>query len=264
MSLDFINNNFAYGNLINDLLKLANIQNVNDHKDILEILSANCLVTPFDKYNCLKTYLLKKSMINDFLKLSQIEDNFKNQHKYWDICQLGPKHFGSEMEKIILNQSQNFKKPKNPKNPKTKLKFNEYYMPDYFNQAYDLVLIGPDKPIRIEVKATRARNDEDDNNKISLHEKLLAIQGYNLAQGSFQQLKAHICDVFIFVLCFTDEIVYYVLHSNEILNGNIKSSTQHRGNETEWQTSLENVKFNDKYKIQNCLDLEKSILSLFV
>ena len=47
---------------------------------------------------------------------------------------------------------------------------------------------------------------------------------------NFQQLKPQCCDVFIWVAVFRDEIVLWIISSDEVLNHPLYSRGQHRGN----------------------------------
>ena len=47
---------------------------------------------------------------------------------------------------------------------------------------------------------------------------------------NFQQLKPQCCDVFIWVAVFRDEIVLWVMNSDEVAKNPLFSKGQHRGN----------------------------------
>ncbi len=68
---------------------------------------------------------------------------------------------------------------------------------------------------------------------------------------NFQQLKPQCCDVFIWVAVFRDEIVLWVMNSDEVANNPLFSKGQHRGNKgNEGQLHIkdDNVHVLEKYE----------------
>ncbi len=47
---------------------------------------------------------------------------------------------------------------------------------------------------------------------------------------NFQQLKPQCCDVFIWVAVFRDQIILWIMNSNDVCNNPLFSKGQHRGN----------------------------------
>ncbi len=94
--------------------------------------------------------------------------------------------------------------------------------PDYSGQ-YDMWLDG----IKIEVKASRA---VDSGSQEPLYIKALSRTTSKPFLMNFQQLKPQCCDVFIWVAVFRDEIVLWVMNSDEVANNPLFSKGQHRGN----------------------------------
>ena len=81
--------------------------------------------------------------------------------------------------------------------------------------------------ITIEVKASRAVDSDSDE---PLYVKALARVTKRKFLMNFQQLKPQCCDVFIWVAVFRDEIVLWIMSSNEVQNNPLYSKGQHRGN----------------------------------
>ena len=92
-----------------------------------------------------------------------------------------------------------------------------------FSGEYDLWLDG----IKIEVKASRGVDSASDE---PLYIKALARSTHKKFLMNFQQLKPQCCDVFIWVAVFRDEIVLWVMNSDEVLHNPLFSKGQHRGN----------------------------------
>ena len=92
-----------------------------------------------------------------------------------------------------------------------------------FSGEYDLWLDG----IRIEVKASRAVDSTSDE---PLYIRALARDTHKKFLMNFQQLKPQCCDVFIWVAVFRDEIVLWIMNSDEVANNPLYSKGQHRGN----------------------------------
>lgn len=78
---------------------------------------------------------------------------------------------------------------------------------------------------------------------------------------NFQQLKPQCCDVFIWVAVFRDEIVLWVMSSDEVLNHPLYSKGQHRGNKgNEGQLHIkdDNVNQLSKFELKDD-NIEKAI-----
>ena len=78
---------------------------------------------------------------------------------------------------------------------------------------------------------------------------------------NFQQLKPQCCDVFIWVAVFRDEIVLWILNSDEVLNHALFSKGQHRGNsgnEGQLHVKRDNIKLFDQYELKTD-DIETAI-----
>ncbi len=90
-----------------------------------------------------------------------------------------------------------------------------------FDGEYDLLV----DSVRIEVKACRAINTK---RRASIESKALSSKSGMPFWMNFQQLKFDICDVFVFIGVWVDEIKYWVLSHDEVKNNSYLSS-QHRG-----------------------------------
>jgi hypothetical protein len=103
--------------------------------------------------------------------------------------------------------------------------------------------------IRIEVKASRAVDSESDE---PLYVKALSRGSGRPFLMNFQQLKPQLCDVFIWVAVFRDQIVLWVLGSRDVGEHPLYSKGQHRGNsgnEGQLHVNEENVHQFDKFEL---------------
>lgn len=115
-----------------------------------------------------------------------------------------------------------------------------------FSGEYDLWLDG----IKIEVKASRA---VDSDSEEPLYIKALARNTNKRFLMNFQQLKPQCCDVFIWVAVFRDEIVLWIMNSDEVLHNPLYSKGQHRGNsgnEGQLHIKDDNISCLDPYEFR--------------
>lgn len=129
--------------------------------------------------------------------------------------------------------------------------------PNYKGE-YDLWLDG----IRIEVKASRAVDADSDE---PLYIKALSRNTYKHFLMNFQQLKPQCCDVFVWLAVFRDEIVIWVMNSEEVLNHELFSQGQHRGNhgnEGQLHIKDDNIDLFDMYKLDD-QNIEQAIRAAF-
>lgn len=99
------------------------------------------------------------------------------------------------------------------------------FYPD-FDGEFDLWLDG----IRVEVKTCRANSTKTTGSLVSrayLHSEAVA----NSFKYHYQQLKPTCCDVFIWIGVCRDELIYWVLTSDELLQTG-KLGSQHRNENT--------------------------------
>lgn len=117
--------------------------------------------------------------------------------------------------------------------------------PSYGSGEYDAFLDG----IRIEIKSSRA---VDLDSAASMSEKALASDSKKRFLMNFQQIKADLCDVFVWIAIWRDAIRYWVLSSQEIKSSPYYSKGQHRGNVGEGQLHVRNDNINEfsKYEVK--------------
>ena len=110
--------------------------------------------------------------------------------------------------------------------------------PSYQSGEYDAFLDG----IRIEIKSSRA---VDLQSAASMPEKALASDSDRQFLMNFQQIKADLCDVFVWIAVWRDVIRYWVLSSQEVVTSPHYSKGQHRGNVGEGQLHVRNDNIHD-------------------
>ncbi len=108
----------------------------------------------------------------------------------------------------------------------------------YQSGEYDAFLDG----IRIEIKSSRA---VDLQSAASMSEKALASDSDRRFLMNFQQIKADLCDVFVWIAVWRDVIRYWVLSSEEVVTSPHYSKGQHRGNVGEGQLHVRNDNIHD-------------------
>ena len=136
----------------------------------------------------------------------------------------------------------------------SKLKRPSKKLDPNFTGEYDLWLDG----ISIEVKASRAVDSDSDE---PLYMKALSRHTKKRFLMNFQQLKPQCCDVFIWVAVFRNEIVLWIMNSDEVLNLSKYSKGQHRGNkgnEGQFHVKDDNINQLSKYELKND-NIEKAI-----
>ena len=121
------------------------------------------------------------------------------------------------------------------------LKTNRLIDPDYVGQ-YDLWTQG----VRVEVKAARAIDTKKRGDLVS---KALRYNSNTPFWMNYQQLKLGICDVFVFIGVWVDEILYWVLSDQEVRTSPYLSH-QHRGG-VEYQIGVtqKNIRAFDIYRV---------------
>ena len=108
----------------------------------------------------------------------------------------------------------------------------------YLTGEYDAYLDG----IRIEIKSSRA---VDRHSAASMPEKALASDSDKRFLMNFQQIKADLCDVFVWIAVWRDVIRYWVLSSGEVKTNRHYSKGQHRGNVGEGQLHVRDDNISD-------------------
>lgn len=186
-------------------------------KKFIEMIKKEKVVFPFSVEGRILAYLLATQTIT-YEKYMQIQDEYAKRNKYLDLFDMAPRTFGETWgEKHILELFPEFVKA-------TKENISSIY-PD-FDGEFDLWLEG----IRVEVKACRANSTKIGGNLASrayLHSEAAA----NSFKYHYQQLKPSCCDVFIWIGVCRDELLYWVLTSDELRKTG-KLGSQHRNENT--------------------------------
>ena len=185
---------------------------------------------PFNEYELRLTFLQEHNIIS-FATYEEIRQKYILSNSYLDLYGLAPRVFGQIWgEDHIIEKDDRFKKAHKSLDPK-------------YSGEYDIWLEG----IKIEVKASRAINKKIRGSLIS---KALEFESTKTFWMNFQQLKVDICDIFIFIGVWTNDIKYWVL-TNEEVKSNPYISHQHRGG-VEYQIGIteKNISKFDNYLVE--------------
>ncbi|MAZ75693.1 MAG: hypothetical protein CMH31_00140 [Micavibrio sp.] len=178
---------------------------------ILRIVEADESIFPFNEYEHLICNLIEVGGIT-FNNYMEIRTEYISENpNLWIFEISAPRGFGEKFAQTYVQGKCSALK-----------KASKKVDPD-FSGEYDLWLDG----IKIEVKASRA---VDSNSDEPLYIKALARDTQKKFLMNFQQLKPQCCDVFIWVAVFRDEIVIWIMNSDEVANNPLYSKGQHRGN----------------------------------
>ncbi len=178
-------------------------------------------VSPFNYESRAMAYLLStgKLSFNDYVAMDdQYCKQSKEENKYLYLFDMAPRTFGQTWgEKHIRKLFPEFLQA---------TKTNLLKVDPDFDGEYDLWI----EDIHVEVKACRANSttskDSLSNRAYSHREAKEANFKYH-----YQQLKPTCCDVFIWIGVCKDELLYWVLTSEELKETN-KLGPQHRNKET--------------------------------
>ena len=213
-----------------------------DLADVLAMIDKDEAVFPFNEYEHLVCSLIDKGNMTYDQYLEIRTEYISENPNLWIFEISAPRGFGEKFaQTYIQGKCSKLKKPSKKTDP------------DYSNQ-YDLWLDG----IRIEVKASRA---VDSNSEEPLYMKALSRRTKKQFLMNFQQLKPQCCDVFIWVAVFRDEIVLWVMNSDEVLNNRFYSKGQHRGNkgnEGQFHVTDSNIDYLNIFELKD-EDIEKVI-----
>ncbi len=213
-----------------------------DLREILELIENDRPVFPFNEYEYLICNLIEKGGLN-YSQYIEIRSEYISQNpNLWIFEISAPRVFGEKFAQTYVQA-----KCSKLKHPSKKLD------PNYTGQ-YDFWLDG----ITIEVKASRAVDSESQE---PLYVKALAKNTKRKFLMNFQQLKPQCCDVFIWVAVFRDEIVLWVMSSNEVESNPLYSGGQHRGNkgnEGQLHIKHDNIDLLSRYQLIDD-DLESAI-----
>ncbi len=200
------------------------------HKEIEELLKDNPkqlseieeirkekAVFPFSTESRMLAYMLSLGVLS-YEQYERISREYSKRNRFLELFELAPRTFGETWgEKHLLSLFPEFEKA-------TKENLADRY--PGFDGEFDLWLDG----IRVEVKACRANSDKKGGSLASrayLHEEAIQ-QGFKY---HYQQLKPSCCDIFIWIGVCRDELIYWVLTSEELKRTG-KLGSQHRNENT--------------------------------
>ena len=206
-----------------------------DLKEILRLVDEDDSIFPFNEYEHLICGLLEKGGLT-YQQYIEIRSEYISENpNLWIFEISAPRGFGEKFAQTYVQGKSNQIKKASKKNDSS------------FAGEYDLWLDG----IKIEVKASRAVDSDSDE---PLYVKALSRASNRPFLMNFQQLKPQCCDVFIWVAVFRDQIVLWVMNSNEVGSNSLFSKGQHRGNQgNEGQLHIkhDNIHVFDQYELHS-------------
>lgn len=192
-------------------------QNTKGDKSVIKTIKKEKSLFPFSAESSMLTYFLSIGEIS-FARYSQLNTEYAQRNKYLDLFDMAPRTYGQTWgEQHIRSLFPEFTKA-------TKENLVEEY-PD-FDGEFDLWIDG----IRVEVKACRANFEKGKGSLTSrayLHSEAKTA-GFKY---HYQQLKPSCCDVFIWIGTCRDELIYWIITSDE-LRSTGKLGPQHRNENT--------------------------------
>ena len=231
------------------------IKTSNGDPAIVEAIKSESSVPPFSTENRLLAYLLSIGKINykDYSDLSN-EFCMRNQlqNQYISLFDMAPRTFGQTWgEQHIKKLFPQFMKA---------TKENLFALYPSFDGEFDLWIDG----IRVEVKACRANST---TTKGSLSSRAYSHEDAKRANFKYhyQQLKPSCCDVFIWIGVCKDDLIYWVLTSEELQRTG-KLGSQHRNENTGVSGAkvFEGQVFMTEDELKPFLVEEKDILSCVI
>lgn len=202
--------------ILNYLIKTSN-----SDPTMIEAIRNEHSIIPFSTENRLLAYLLAVGRINyeDYVRLgNEFCRRNQQQNQYISLFDMAPRTFGQTWgEQHIKKLFPQFVKA-------TKENLSTWY--PSFDGEFDLWLDG----IRVEVKACRANSTRT---KGSLSSRAYSHEEAKKAKFKYhyQQLKPSCCDVFIWIGVCKDDLIYWVLTSDELQKTG-KLGSQHRNENT--------------------------------
>lgn len=192
-------------------------KNTKGDPNIIKSIETEKALFPFSVESRLLAYYLAIGEIT-YERYSQLNTEYSERNKYLDLFDMAPRTYGQTWgEQHIRSLFPQFIKA-------TKENVSSEY--PNFDGEFDLWLDG----IRIEVKACRANSTKESGSLASrayLHSEA-KISGFKY---HYQQLKPSCCDIFIWIGTCRDELIYWVLTSEELQKTG-KLSPQHRNENT--------------------------------
>lgn len=210
-----------------------------DLHEVLSLVDKDQAIFPFNEYEHLICNLLNKGGLT-YDQYMEIRTEYISENpNLWIFEISAPRGFDESFaQTYVQGKCSKLQKP------------SKKIDPDYAGQ-YDLWLDG----IKIEVKASRAVDRDSDE---PLYMKALSRDTKKRFLMNFQQLKPDCCDVFIWVAVFRDQIVLWVISSDEIAKNSFYSS-QHRGGiEGQIMVTNDNIHLFEKYVLKDD-DIEQAI-----
>jgi len=192
-------------------------------------LSSLKSVFPFNEYEYILMFLLGKSAIS-LSDYEELRESYVQSNKYLPLYEISPRIFGQVWaEQHLIDIDSRFQKPSRSLDP------------DYAGN-YDLWMEG----IRVEAKASRAADQQIRGPIVT---RALTLASEKPFWMNFQQIKVEMCDVFIFIGVWVDEILYWVMSDSEV-RSHPGLSHQHAGG-IEYQIGLtnRNIEEFDKYLV---------------
>jgi len=182
-----------------------------DLQDVLAMVEEDNAIYPFNEFEQLICGLIEKGGLSYQQYIDIRTEYISENPNLWIFEISAPRGFGEKFaQTYVQGKCHKLQKPSKKIDPS-------------FSGEYDLWLDG----IRIEVKASRA---VDSNSDEPLYIKALSRDTEKPFLMNFQQLKPQCCDVFIWVAVFRDQIVLWVMGSQDVLDHELYSKGQHRGN----------------------------------
>lgn len=212
-----------------------------DLEAVVALVEQDRAIFPFNQYEHLICSLIDKGGLS-YEQYIEIRTEYISENpNLWIFEISAPRGFGESFaQTYVQGKCSKLKKP------------SKKIDPNYAGQ-YDLWLDG----ITIEVKASRAVDRDSDE---PLYMKALSRDTDKRFLMNFQQLKPGCCDVFIWVAVYRDQIVLWIIGSEEVAK-NTSYSSQHRGGiEGQVMITNENIRRLNKYELKND-NIEEAIRS---
>ena len=219
---------------LNDRVLEAFVGDSKTRDRILSIVNEDISAFPFNKHELLISYLINSGGL-DFDQYLEIRQEYHKRNPYLHVFEESPAIYGSGFVYAHLMGLC-------PSLQRASKEFDPNY-----NGEYDLLLDG----IRIEVKSSRA---VDNTHKTSLVTRALFRNTEKNFTMNFQQLKPDLCDIFIWVATFKDEVVVWVMSNMEVSNNPLFSRGQHRGNkgnEGQLHVKRRNIHKFNKFQLED-------------
>lgn len=214
----------------------------NDLDDVLRLVEEDQAIFPFNEYEHLICNLIQKGGMTYDQYIEIRTEYISENPNLWIFEISAPRGFGEKFaQTYVQGKCSKLKKPSKKIDPN-------------YSGEYDLWL----DEISIEVKASRAVDSDSDE---PLYVKALSRDTQKKFLMNFQQLKPQCCDVFIWVAVFRDEIVLWIMNSNEVLNNPLFSKGQHRGNkgnEGQLHIKHDNIQVLNQFELKGD-DIETAI-----